>query len=1115
MWLTDVSIRRPVTIIMLVLALIVLGLRSRSNLKTELNPQVDIPYVSISTVYPGAGPQEIELKVSKPIEDAVSTVNKVKNVESTSQEGVSVVVIEFYIGTDLDAAAADVRDKVGAAKQNLPSDALDPVVMKFDVAAMPILQLGVTSDRPSQELRVIVEDVIKDRFGKLPGVGDITITGGDTREIRISVDKGRLAAYGLGIGDVVGAIVSENLNMPAGSITEGPSEYSVRLIGEFGSVDEIRTLDIPYRDVRGQLHVVRMMDLGSVEDTVAKRQETTRVQGRDSIGLLVSKQSNANTVDVADAVKQEIASMKSDRLVPEDVEILVQSDDSKFVLEAIADVNTALVLGALFATIIVFIFLHNLRGTLIIALAIPTSIIATFLPMYAFGFTLNQMTMLALALVVGILVDDSIVVLENIFRHLGMGKSPKQAAYDGRSEIGLAAITITSVDVVVFVPIAFMGGIVGSFFRQFGITVAIATIFSLFVSFTLTPMLASRLYTKGFRVDVKGGFFAAFDRFYAGLDRAYRRVLAWAISNRYMTVSIGALSLLSLFAVMLSRKGILTPGGLVPRAAVNVFFSVIIGIVFLLGAFVAGRRNRKWMALLAGICLVLVWAVSAPLQTAFFPAIDQGQVSVSVEMPAGTALAETDRVVRMVEKVVGEIPEVDKTYAMSGRSSGGIVGVASTGTNYGSVSLALREKKGAVDILKGLVGLARKDLRKRSDVEIAAEIRRRLSGIPGADIKVATAAAMGEGGVQDIEIELLGNDIADLTLVSQRVLKVVSANPAVLNPDTSWRIGKPEVQASVDRVKAASLGFSVAQIATAVRNSVEGNTDSKYRTGGREYDIRIQLEEADRSSVDEIGSTVIGAVDSVPVTLRDVANIKMGSGPTKIERKNRQRRVKVVADLRPGYALGNVKAELTQELASVPLGSVTMQWGGLAEWMEESFGYLFSALFLSIILVYILMASLFESLLNPLVIMLSLPQAMIGALLALILTGKTLSIVSMIGFIMLMGLVTKNAILLIDYTNTLRSRGRKRDEAVLEAGPTRLRPVLMTTFAMIFGMLPVALALGRGSELRSPMAIAVIGGLILSTMLTLLVIPTLYTIADDIAAWLRRVFLRRRQNSIP
>jgi HAE1 family hydrophobic/amphiphilic exporter-1 len=1109
MWLTDVAIRRPVTIIMLVLALIVLGLRSREHLKTELNPKVDIPYVSVSTAYPGAGPQEVELKVSKPIEDAVSTVNKVKNVESTSQEGISVVVIEFYIGTDLDAAAADVRDKVGAAKQNLPRDALDPVVVKFDIAAMPILQLGVTSSRPSQELRVIVEDVIKDRFGKLPGVGDVAITGGDTREIRISVDKGRLEAYGLGIGDVVGGIVSENLNMPAGSITEGPSEYSVRLIGEFGSVDEIGALDIPYRDQRGQLHVVRLQDVARVRDTVAKRQETTRVQGRDSIGLLISKQSNANTVEVAEGVKSEIALMKSRRLIPEDVQIVIQSDDSKFVLEAISDVNTALILGALFATIIVFVFLHNLRGTLIIALAIPTSIIATFLPMYAFGFTLNQITMLGLALCVGILVDDSIVVLENIYRHLGMGKNPRQAAYDGRSEIGLAAITITSVDVVVFVPIAFMGGIVGQFFRQFGITVATATLFSLFVSFALTPMLASRFYTKGFRVDVKRGLFAAFDRAYAGLDRVYRGLLAWAITNRYLTVSIGALSLLSLFAVMLSRKGILTPEGMVPRAAVNMLFSTIIGIVLLLGMFVVGRRNRKWMALLAGICLLVVWAISAPLQTTFFPAYDQGQISISVETPTGTALKETDKVVRMVEKVASEIPDVDKTYAMAGRTSGGAVGVATTGANYGSVSLTLRDKKGALDILKELVGLGRKDLRERADVEIAAELRRRLSDIPNADIKVATAAGMGEGGIKDIEIELLGSDITELNEVSQRVLKVVSANEAVLNPDTSWRIGKPEVQASVDRRKAASFGFSVAQIASAIRACVEGNTDSKYRSGGREYDIRVQLAEADRNSVDDIGSIVIGAVDSVPITLRDLAKVKMGSGPTKIERENRQRRVKVVADLRPGYALGNVRTELSQELASVPLGSVTMQWGGLAEWMQESFGYLFSALFLSIILVYILMASLFESLLNPLVIMLSLPQAMIGALLALIITGNTLSIVSMIGFIMLMGLVTKNAILLIDYTNTLRGRGKRRDDAVLEAGPTRLRPVLMTTFAMIFGMLPVALGLGRGSELRSPMAIAVIGGLILSTMLTLLVIPTLYTVADDLAGWLRRALLKR------
>lgn len=1098
---------------MLFLALIVLGFRSRGQLKTELDPEVDIPYVSVSTVYPGAGPEEIELQVSKPIEDAVSTINKVKNVESTSLEGMSIAVIEFYIGTDLDVATADTRDKVFAAKRDLPRDALDPVVVKFDIAALPVVQLGVSSPRPSRELKVIVEDVIKDRFGKLPGVAEVGVTGGDTREIRVSVDKGRLEAYGLAIADVVAGVAKENLNLPAGSITEGPSEYAIRLIGEFESTEEMEALDIPYRDAYGKLHVVRLRDLGKIQDTVAKREQTTRVQRRDSIGLLISKQADANTVEVADGVKSEIELMKSRRLIPDDVEIVIQMDSSEFVIDAIVDVNTALVLGALFATIIVFIFLHNLRGTLIIALAIPTSIICTFLPMYAFGFTMNQMTMLALALAVGILVDDSIVVLENIFRHLRMGKNPRQAAYDGRSEIGLAAITITSVDIVVFVPIAFMGGIVGGFFREFGITVATATLFSLLVSFTLTPMIASRVYTKGYRVDVKGGFFAAFDRFYGVLDRAYRRILAWAIGNRYLTVSIGALSLLSIFAIMLSKQGIMTPEGIVPRSAVNMFFTLIIGIVFLLGMFAAGRRNRKWMALLAGACLVLVWLVSAPLQTAFFPSYDGGQVSISIEMPMGTALQETDKVVQHIEEIADSIPQVEKIYAAAGRAGGGIMGIGMTGTNYGQVSLTLKEKKSAIDSVLGWVGAGGEDLRVRSDTEVAEELRLQLAEIPDADIKVATVAGMGEGGVKDIEIELVGSNIDELNEVAGRVLAVISEHEAVLNPDTSWRVGRPEVQAVVDRRKAASLGFSVAQIASAVRNSVEGNTDSKFREAGREYDIRVQLEEIDRDSVADIGSIVVGAVDSTPVTLKDVADVKMGSGPTKIERKNKQRSVTVAADLAPGYALGNVKSELTELLADVPVGSVTMRWAGLAEWMEESFGYLFSALFLAIILVYILMASLFESLLNPLVIMLSLPQAMVGALLLLIITGNTLSIISMIGFIMLMGLVTKNAILLIDYTNTLRQRGKERDEAILEAGPTRLRPVLMTTLTMIFGMLPIALALGRGAEMRSPMAIAVIGGMILSTMLTLLVIPTLYTVADDFAGWLKRVILRERSTS--
>jgi len=1032
MWLTNLSIRRPIVILMLFTALIVLGFRSRAGMPVDLYPDIDIPYAVVTTIYPGAGPEEIETLISKPIEDAIVSTNGLKNLTSYSQEGISNVALEFELGTDLDAAMADVRAKVDAVRRQLPQDVDPPVVQKLDVGSFPVLWLGFSSKRPVRELRELADEVIKDRLGKIAGVGAVTVTGGDIREIQVNVDKNRLEAYGITIGQVSQALSLGNLNLPSGRVTEGRREYAVRAVGEFNSIDEIRNMRI---HVPGGV-VLTLGDIAEVKDTSAEREETTRVQKEDSIGLLIQKQPDANTVEVVASVKKELDAMKD--VLPRDVEVAVALDQSTQVKEALSDVNVSLWLGAFLAVVIVFLFLHNIRGTFIVAIAIPTSIIATFIPIYFAGFTMNMMVMLALSLAVGILVDDSIVVLENIYRHLAKGEEPAEAAFNGRTEIGLAAITITMVDVVVFVPIAFMGGIVGQFFRQFGITVATATLFSLLVSFTLTPMLASRWYRKGEAVEAASGFFAKFDRFYHQLDVRYRSALAWALRHRKLVVLTGF-----------------------------------------------------------GILLVILFAVTPHLGFEFFPRIDQKQVGVTIEMPVGTSLSATDSVARQIEDIFSTIPEVEYIFTNVGSTQGGRGGMGERGANYAQIIGSLTEKESILDrFMRPFIRGARK--RTRSDEEIAQAIRSRITDIPGGRILVQVQSGMGRGG-SPIDIELTGSDISEITAVAQEVKRIVAATPGVLNTDVSWKVGKPELKATVDRVRAAEMGLTVGQIASALRTSIEGNTDTHFREGGREYDIRVRLNEFDRYSLSDVGRVVVGSVNHSPVYLQDVAQIKQDTGPTKIERKNRQRKVSVTADIAHGYHLGNVQKVLDKKLAKeVDLGNVRLHWAGETEQMKESFGHMLSALLLAIALVYMLMAALFESLLNPFIIMFSLPMALVGAILALAMSGESLSIISMIGFIMLMGLVTKNAILLIDYTNTLRQRGMERNAAVLEAGPTRLRPILMTTLAMIFGMLPTALKLGRGSEMRAPMAVAVIGGLIVSTLLTLLVIPTLYTIFDDL-----------------
>jgi hydrophobic/amphiphilic exporter-1 (mainly G- bacteria), HAE1 family len=1063
MWLTRLSIQRPVFVIVLMTFFLVLGFRCRSGMQVDLNPKVDIPYVTVRTAYPGAGPEEVESQISKPIEDAVSSVNNIRHITSSSQFGTSFVQLEFFVGTDSMVAAAEVRQKVDGARSRLPKEIDPPVIDRFDINAMPVLYMGLLGDRSVKQLRYLADTVLQYRLAQIPGVGRVDVTGGDQREIRVAVDKQRLQAYGLSINDVVNAVNRANANIPGGHITEGKRDYDARLVGEFESIDQLKRirLSMPSKGPNDNL-ALNLGDVAEVRDTTAERAQNTRVwyrhpdgslQGQDSVGLVVTKLSDANTVDVIHRVKHVLAQIEKE--TPGNLHFLISQDQSTNIEAALEDVNVSLVLGALLAILVVFFFLHDLRGTLICAIAIPTSLIATFIPMYFAHFTMNSMSMLGLALVVGILVDDSIVVLENIFRHLQRGESPKEAAYNGRSEIGLAAVTITLVDVVVFLPMGFMGGVVGQFFREFGLTVAFATLFSLLVSFTVTPMLASRWYQTGEDMERKARFFRWMDRGYDTLDHRYRGLLGWALRHRPAIVISGV------------------------------------------------------------VALVLVMRFAAPkMKFQFIPVTDVGQVAATLELPPGASLEATDAVIRQVEEQVAKVPEVKTVFTSVGNITGGVRSVPEEGRQFAQLSIQLTDKVGVMDLLNPFARARIKErhMRTRPDFVIVDEIRRRSADIPGGRLMAMTIRGFG-GTEAPVQLELLGFDLKRMQHIAQQIRSRIAPIPGIVDPDISLRPGKPEAQIHVDRVRAAEMGWDVSQIGTAVRNSIEGNDDAKYREAGEQFPVRVQFRELDRGNLDDIGNVVIGSrwVNGAnqPVRVTDVADVQLGEGPTKIDRKDRLRKVTVTAYLAPGIAAGNIGQLINQRIADIPMGDIKLNAGGDADRMKTEGPYMASALLLSIILVYLLMAVLFNSLLHPLTIQLSLPMALIGAILALVLANQTLSIISVIGFIMLVGLVQKNAILLVDYTNTLRARGLARNEAIQQAGPTRLRPILMTTLAMIFGMLPTAIGIGRASEQRAPLATAVIGGLILSTLLTLVMIPVIYTLFDDVVSWLARITSRK------
>lgn len=1063
MGVTRLAINRPIAILMLVAAFLVLGMVSYFKLPAELNPKVDFPVVTITTSYAGTSPQEMETLVTKQVEDSISGVSGLKEIDSTSQQGVSSVRCTFYFGTNVDQAAADVREKVDSVRRRLPTDADSPSVRKADSASQPIMYLAMKGNRSPRALRILADNVVADRLGQAPDVAAVNVYGGEQREIRVSVSRDRLSAYGITITQLATAITNANANLSTGYIQTDNQYASLRFIGEFATVDEIKQLRLVIPAAGNQpsgaagTRVIRLSDVADIQDTTVQRTQESTLDGKDSVTLAIQKTSDGNTLKATDGVKKQMQDVQ--KFLPADVGFVVTRDDSVNVRDNLKDVEVSLFLGAILATLVVFIFLHNLRATIIVAIAIPTCLIATFLPLSAMGFTLNSMTLMGLSLAIGILIDDSIVVIENIVRHLGMGQEPVEAALTGRAEIGMAALTLTSVDLVVFVPIAFMGGIIGSFFRSFGVAISIAVLLSLFVSFTLTPMLSARWFRKGEELDSTGegrrGFFAAFDRGYHRFERGYAGLLRRIIRHPWIVVTIG-------------------------------FGALIVALVL----------------------------VAPKLGFRFAPGQDQNQVSVVVETPAGSSLAYTKSITDEVERRIrGDKalkPAVKYLLTSVGRSQAGGAGAGNTGTQYGNISVTLYEKAAPLDSLLALFGVHHGEpLRPIPDTEVSKIIRGLVKNIPGAKIQAAEVNGFGGGGAP-LTINVVGVDFNQLTRAANQIQGAISKFPGVFNTDQSFKASQPEVQIRLDRTRAAEYGLNMQQVAQAVSDAVQGNIDTKFRDpiDSEQYDIRVQLQTADRSSIYTVGQIPVGYQNGTPILLGDVANVSLGAAPTRVDRLNRLREISVTGYLMPGTQIGNVRQKLDPVLQQMQkegkLGQTTYQWGGEAQSLSDEGPYLFSALLLGIVLSYMLMAALFNNMLYPLSVMLTMPQALVGALLALLIAGQPLSLIAAIGIIMLNGIATKNAILMIDYTNTLRARGYKRLDAILEAAPTRLRPILMTSLCIIGTTLPTALALGRGAGFRQPLGITVVGGVIVSTFLTLLVIPCTYLLFDNFSNWMSR-----------
>ncbi len=1027
--LPDFSIKRSITTTMLVLIIVVLGAISFLRLGLDFMPEITYPALSVITRYTGVSSEDIESLVTKPIEEAVLTVKGVKDVNSISQEGFSAVMVEFEWGTNLDFAAQDIRDKIDFLKDFLPEDITRPMVFKFDMSMMPVVAYGVTGKRDPLSLRKFTEDILKEQLEQVDGVASCIVYGGYEKEILIAVDRKKLEGYKLSLDFVMRRIASENVTLPAGYIDKVYKEYVIRTMGEFKNINEIKNILITMVNGVG----VYLKDIATVKQTHKEVRDYARTNKRNSCMIMVSKESGANTVIVSNRIERKLSHIK--KLLPSDIKIHTLFSQAKFIKKIIKVTSGNAIWGGILAIIILYFFLRNWRPTATIGVAIPLSIMATFIPLYFLGHTLNLITLIGIALGVGMIVDNSIVVIENTFRHLELGKPRVESARLGATEVGMAITASTLTTVSVFLPLLFAGGIAGKIFKGLAVSVTSSLLASLLVAITIVPMVASKLFKRKEKQHKITSSKMSFPFF----QKKYKNFLKKVLNNKKKVLFIG------------------------------------------LGSF------------------ILVMLLTPFVKKEYFPKIDQGMITIMVKMPVGTTLDETNRVVKMVEDIVSKEKGVETYGAFLGITKGGEIdaafGTGPSGVHEGEIFIRLYDKA----------------KRKRTLTEVISSIRSKLPKIGGVKFEfMDMGSAMIMGGVtqKPINIKIFGKDLKTLESISNKIIDKLKRIKGIYDIDSTLKKGKPEIRIYIDREKSARLGLNTSQIAHTIETAFLGKVSGRLRYKGEEIDIRVRLRKEDRKNLEDLKELFVPNVKGEPIRLQEVTNIEFERGPIKLTRENQKRVISVTSNL-SGKDLGSVMNKIKKEISKIyfPPGYF-VEYGGEAKEMRETFVTLSEVFLLSVLLIYLIMAAQFESLIHPLVIMFTVPFAIVGVILSLLITGKSLSLPTGMGVLILSGIIVNNGIVFIDYINQLRKKGMEKTEAIIEAGAIRLRPILMTASTTIFGMLPLAVSKLEGSASRSVVAISIIGGLIVGTFLTLIILPIIYSVLENIGDRIKRKIKR-------
>ncbi|MBI3303259.1 MAG: efflux RND transporter permease subunit [Deltaproteobacteria bacterium] len=1010
MILADICVRRPVFATMLVGSLVVAGWFSYKSLTLDLFPKVDMPVVTVTTTLPGAGPEEMEAQVTKPIEEVINTVSGIDELRSVTREGLSQIVVQFLLEKDLGIAAQEVRDKVGSVLAKLPKDTDPPIVEKFDVDASPILTLTVSGFQGLKELTEIAEKRVKEPLESISGVGAISIIGGRKREIQVLIDPERLKAYDLSMKTVAEALAKQNVEFPGGRLTQESGETVLRTLGRVQSVREFASIVVATH--KGT--PITIADLGRVEDGVQEPRTLSRFDGKNAVSLIIRKQSGTNTVSTVDAVRERLGEVR--QLLPPSVGVEITRDQSSFIRESVHEVQKHLWLGALFASIIVFFFLGNLRSTLIAAVSIPVSIIATYTLLAAAGYSLNRITLLGLTLAVGIVIDDAIVVLENIYRYIEeKGMNAFEAARAATAEVGLAVSATTLSLVVIFVPVGFLKGTVGRWLSSFGFTMAFSIMVSLLVAFTLTPMLCSRFLPKRLAAHAHS---SRESRFYGLLDRGYTRLLKWSMRHRWAIVCLT------------------------------------------IGLFVA----TPW--------------IGKHVRSTMMSNDDRGEFEINIKTSPGYSLAQTDAVTREIEAEIRPLPGVAHLLSLVGTTVGESVTRASI-----------------------VVKLADYERRTVTQQQIMALAREKVKAFTQLRVSVDNILPVSGSGVQNVDItyNLRGPDLSILQVYADKLKARVRQIPGIVDVDSTFEGGNPELQVHLDRRKSSDLGIEAADIASTLRIMVAGEKVTTYREGDELYDVRLRLTPESRNRTEILRQVTVPSASVGQVRLDNVVNLVSGTGPVQIDRQDRQRQITMIGNLAKGKALGDALTDIDAVVKEIGLApGYTTGVTGMGKMFAEMMASFKLAFLLSIIGMYIVLAAQFESFLHPITIMLSLPLSVPFALLSLWIADQNLAIFSILGVLLLFGIVKKNSILQVDHTINLRAQGMPRDEAIILANRERLRPILMTTLALVAGMIPVLFGQGPAAESHRGIAVVVIGGQTLCLLITLLVTPVAYSLFDDL-----------------